>query len=710
MASYPSDKQSRLEYWKRQIKYAEEQMEPLWQASDVLQKQYLNEATTEREKRQEQEGDREEHISRIKANLIFGWIDQSIANLLERNPAFLVTPRTRDSVAGARTVKHIVDYWYRETSQLQQDERILLDAFLGPYGVKKLGWTIDYEQQIHDMVEQAEFQAESPEDEITLLSGGMDTRVSRDQNHEQFIEHHNQWLQTPELSGDLTEAGEEAIRLNIKIRKRMLEQGEDPDVNKTMEWEAPYGMRWRPKDFLVDPLAQDGIRDARWIAFRFRRPVEDFQTNPLYENTDDIEPSDRLEGAPDIPEGVTDEDDFGLVVGWEIWARNFPVGNKRRANMLITLAEGHDEFLQHDDEWPIPTLDDYPVEVLALNSTSETWYSKPALLLAGADNIQAIAHEILDSYLSVIRKQKNALLYDREVITDDIIEELLAAPDMTAIPAPGLSGKPSAVQPLQFGSVANDKGEMLGVIRQLFDQAAGTPQPVSLPGEQTATESSISERRTTAREQRRGNLLSQLQVNTARKFWQMTVFFRPERAILIDPQANMWMNVDEGTAKGEYRFSMDVASQANAIALERKNWMDLLNLFSGLTGIWQQVYGQPPNLADLAGKLLSRGYNIPNPEDIVPGAQMPGQDNIIDQLLNPSNRQAGMAGGGEEMGGGGMVGGADLFQQGGGRAAPNMEGPPRQVEEAVDGQAAIPRAFNQPAPTESQQAANAETP
>tara|TARA_Y100001963_G_scaffold30169_1_gene41209 strand:+ start:289 stop:1425 length:1137 start_codon:yes stop_codon:yes gene_type:complete len=378
--------------------------------------------------------------------------------------------------------------------------------------------------------------------------------------------------------------------------------------------------------------------------------------------------------------------------------------------MLITLAEGHDEFLQHDDEWPIPTLDDYPVEVLALNSTSETWYSKPALLLAGADNIQAIAHEILDSYLSVIRKQKNALLYDREVITDDIIEELLAAPDMTAIPAPGLSGKPSAVQPLQFGSVANDKGEMLGVIRQLFDQAAGTPQPVSLPGEQTATESSISERRTTAREQRRGNLLSQLQVNTARKFWQMTVFFRPERAILIDPQANMWMNVDEGTAKGEYRFSMDVASQANAIALERKNWMDLLNLFSGLTGIWQQVYGQPPNLADLAGKLLSRGYNIPNPEDIVPGAQMPGQDNIIDQLLNPSNRQAGMAGGGEEMGGGGMVGGADLFQQGGGRAAPSMEGPPRQVEEAVDGQAAIPRAFNQPAPTESQQAANAETP
>ena len=244
---------------------------------------------------------------------------------------------------------------------------------------------------------------------------------------------------------------------------------------------------------------------------------------------------------------------------------------------------------------------------------------------------------------------------------------------------------------------------MLGVIRGLFDQAAGTPQPMSMPGEQTATESSIHERRTTAREQRRGNLLSQLQVNTARKFWQMTVFFRPERAVLIDPQANMWMNVDEGTARGEYRFGMDVASQANAIALERKNWMDLLNLFSGLTGIWQEIYGKPPNLADLANKLLSRGYNIPNPEDIIPGgSQSPESEDMINQMLTPENREA--------EGGGGMLGGADLFQQGGGRAAPSMEGPPRQVEEAVDGQAAIPRAFNEPAASESQQAANAETP
>ena len=113
-------------------------------------------------------------------------------------------------------------------------------------------------------------------------------------------------------------------------------------------------------------------------------------------------------------------------------------------------------------------------------------------------------------------------------------------------------------------------------------------------------------------------------------------------------------------------------------------------------------------MADLANKLLSRGYNIPNPEDIIPGGtESPEDEDIINQMLTAENREAAGAGG---AGGPDVVGGADLFQQGGGRAAPSMDGPPRQVEEAVDGQAAIPRAFNQPAASEAQQSANAETP
>ena len=62
-----------------------------------------------------------------------------------------------------------------------------------------------------------------------------------------------------------------------------------------------------------------------------------------------------------------------------------------------------------------------------------------------------------------------------------------------------------------------------------------------------------------------------------------------------------------------------------------------------------------------------------------------------------------MAGaGGEDLG--------ELLSQAGGRAAPSVDGEPARVEEAGQGgQAALPRAFNEPATSPSQEGANSET-
>jgi hypothetical protein len=696
--AYPSDELERLEYWRRQIKYAEDLMEPIWRVSETLEKMYINEASSDSERLLEDlNAEDSEHLARIKTNLIFGWIDQSIANLLERNPSFLVTPRTRNSVGGVDAVKSISDYWYRETEQLSQDERILLDSFLGPYGVKKLGWTIDELSRKEDIVNPEGIEYDEPEQEVIAVLSGEMPKISRDQDHEMFLEVYTELMQQPLF--EVEEEIEALMKEVMKIHRSFMDQI-DPDVNSTQQWEAPYGLRWNPKDFLVDPLAQDGLRDARWIAFRFKRPVDDIKSNTSYGDTEGLEPTARMIGAPEKRTGI--DDDFGLVEGWEIWARSFAVSGKRRKNMLITLAVGHDKFLQHEEEWPLPELDDYPAEVLSMNQTMDTWFSKPALLLAGADNLQGMTNEILNSYLHVIRKQKNLLLYDPDHIDDDEVENMLAAPDMTAIPVRGLAEHGSRLMfPLSFGDINQDGGALLGQIRNLFDESAGTPQPQQR-GIETATEASITERRTSAREARRGNLLSKMQINTARKFWQMTVFFRPDRAFLIDPTAELWMNVDEKIARGEYRFTMDVASQANAISLERKNWLDLLNLFAGLTGLWKQEYGAAPNLPAIAAKLLSRGYNIPNPEDLVPGVTSGGSggSSIIDQLLEGNNRNPAMSA---------MPQGEGDFTQAGGRALPDPNNPdPAEVEQFAEGSAALPRQFNRPPADQGGQAATAQ--
>jgi len=619
---YPGREQLRLGYWQRQVDYACRRVRPFFEAAQVLVRQYENEATTEREKSRES-SDIEPHISRLKANLVFGWIDQEIANLLERNPSFIVTALQRNSTAGAPVAQAVANYWYRETNQLRHDERLLLDAFLCPYGVKKLGWTADIESRIQEIIgvnPEYDF-ADDWETDLNFLLTGVETMVTPEQDHQLHLQMKQQALQNPNLAPDIQGVLEE----NIRQHRKYLDRASTPEADTTIQYEAPYGVRWNPEDFVVDPLAEHGLQDARWIAFRWRRPVDEVKANPNYENTQRLEPSSRPDGAPSA-DPIFDNDGLGLVVGWEVWAKDVIMEGYKRRNLLVCFAEGHDKLLRHEDEWPYTNLDDYPAEVLSFQQTIGNWFTKPTLSMAGADNVQALANEILDSYLSTIRKQKNIILYDPDIVEEDEMDNLLIAPDMSAIPVRGLrEARENPVRSVIFGNVPGDKGELLSMIINLFDRAAGTPQPITQPRTDTATEASIYERRTSAREARRSMLLAEMQVRTIRKFWQLTCQYLPNRAFLIHPQANEWAAVDEEIARGEYRFRIDVASYAQALSIERKNWADLLNLFAGLSGLFQQLTGQAPNLAKLAERLLTRGYNEQAPEEILPMLANGGQ-------------------------------------------------------------------------------------
>ena len=672
--AYPTGDKERVEYWARQIDHAGARLKPYFQAADVLIKQYDNEASTDRE---EDFGyDREEsHTQRVKANLVFGWIDQSISNLLERHPHFTAMPLKKESSDGGPVVSSVLNYWYRETDQKQQDERILLDAFLAPYGVKKLGWKTDLDKLIYEVVEEPEFLfGDDIESELEALLSGMQTAVVDDQNHELHIEIKTKLLQTPEPLDPLVERNIEA---NIKAHQKMDERA-DPDPSSNVQYGAPFGLRWRPDHFFMDPLAQEGLADAQWVAFKIVRRIDDVRANPAYSNTEDLESSTRPEDAPPQTTGG-EEDDFGLVTLYEIWARDFPTGSGRE-NILFVFAEGHDKILR-EDPWPYTSVDDFPVEILSFQTGVKEWYNKPGLVMAGADNVQALSNEILDSYLYIIRKMKNLILYDPESVDEDTIDNILLAPDMSTHPVRGMANSPgSGIQALDLGRIPNDKGQMLNTIHSLFDRAAGTPQPVS-KGIDTATESSIVERRTTAREARRGNLLADFQVRVAKKFWQLTVQYRPERLFLIHEQADQWVAVSDAVAAGEYRFQIDISSQAQSIALERKQWNDLLNLMSGLSGLFQQLYGPEavPNLQRIARELLVRGFNVQNPEEFLPGLLQKEQPQdvetqaAIQAMLQGSPGQAPSEG-------------------------PSVTGPPRETESQERTGPALARTFREPAP------------
>ncbi len=636
-AGYPKDEASRIEFWTRQLKWAGNVTEPYHQVGDRLQALYDNRPVTEAEKSAEQNKDGINEVERIKANLIFAWVDQSISNLLEREPKFSTGPNNKMSTDGAPVVQSVVNYWYRETKQFRQDRRCLLDAFLYPYAIKKIGWASRLSEKeeitpsdISDMVE------DNPDDENGFLAVGQPTRVLDTQDHDEHIEAHMLLIQDPTVDAVIIE---EIIEPHIKEHEMMMNMGQ-PDRHTSIQWEAPFGQRWKPRDFRIDANATDGQLDAQWVAFRFQDYLWRIKANSNYKNTEDLKANARPSDAPDAEESSMEDDDFGMVEGWEIWARDFPMPDGTRRNLLVVVVEGHDKLLRHDEFWPYESLEDFPSVMLNFESGHDRWINNPTLAMAGADNIQSLTNEFMDSILHVVRKQKNVFVYDTDVFEEDMIDSILDAPDSSVFGVEGLAnaqGSPIVAMP--FSDVPAERGQLLSMIQGMFDRTAGTPQPIRQPGNDTATEVAVNDRRNTAREDSRGNLFKEFQIETVVKFWQLHTEFRPEREFLIDPRSGEWSSVDEDIAKGEYRFRMDVSSRSTAQAIERKTYLDLINLTTGLAPLFMQLYGAPPNLLVLFELLLTRGYDIQDPESILPNvAPSDAQQQLEASLGDPTTR------------------------------------------------------------------------
>lgn len=219
-----------------------------------------------------------------------------------------------------------------------------------------------------------------------------------------------------------------------------------------------YAVHWKAGDIIIDPMASDGLRDAKWIAFRYVKHIDEIAYQGDL-NTNGLEPNFRMEDAPDMPDGM-EVDDFGLIEGYEIFAKGHIVGQNQKENLWIDICKDHDKFLRYDDEWPMTSLEDFPCEILSLADGVVDWHTKGPLIMGGADSMQSLVNEILDSYLSVIRKQKNLFLYDPRYIREEEIDAILEAEDMESFEVEGLvEAQGRAIQAIQFGDVPPEKGE-----------------------------------------------------------------------------------------------------------------------------------------------------------------------------------------------------------------------------------------------------------
>jgi hypothetical protein len=649
---YPKTDLGRKNFWVSQLKLSVDHIEPYMKAGREIVNMYNSRATTQRRKMLKgTTGDSDEMV---KSNIVFAWVDQSFSGMIEDDPFFSITPKTQASSEGQPVAQKVINEEYRDAGQSEEDEQMALDAHLLPYAVKKIGWTGTLENQkelypgnMSDVV------LDDPDEENLAMIDGIVTRPTAEQDAELHLESHMELLQTPGLPEEVGEI----VTQHINHTSELVEMGEQPDLDTRVQWENPFGTRWPSDDFLMDAFA-NSPRDARFQAFRIRQPLHWWKNHPLYKNTEDLKPNAKHATLGDRRHDRSDGsfNDFAIVEGWEIWARNFPVSSSSRANLLIVLVETHDKILYHEEAWPsgYDSLSDYPSAVLQFQSNVKTWINKPTLTLAGANNTQNLVHEFFDAVLYTIRKQKNVFLYDPDIISPEDMNKILNAPDSSSISVQGLAtaqGQP--VQALPWPEVSQNMPQFITMLKQNFNDSAGTPQPIK--GVETATESSIVEKRNTSRENRRQRLFNRMQVETAEKFWILYQHYQPDRMVMTDPLANKWVKVDDSVAEGQYRFAIDIQPRSQALAIERKSQTDLFNLLVGVVPAFLQLQLPPPNIIFALEQLLKKGYNVRDVENYMPAVQ--GQfQNAVKQLQNDPIALSRVLEAFKHMGGGGAFG------------------------------------------------------
>jgi len=348
--TYPSTRAEQLSYWQGMIDWTRRYYKPVFDASQKLINLYNMEPVNQREATEESFNAIDGPGARVKSNIVFGWVDQSISNIAASNPHFRTVATNEQGVGSDRSVSRISDYWYRETGQLETDRQVLLDAFLGPFGAVKIGWESEIENEAYNLANASpgEYIYETPQDETNAILSGISPVVLPPQDHALFIASHVAAQQDPLVS----ESIKQLLEINIQERKRLLDEG-NPSYDSTIKHDSPFGQHWFMGDALLDPLARMGLRDARFVAWRWQRPIDEILSDGnLF--TKGLEPNAKaFDQKADllIPNTQPKHGQLDMVEGYEIWVKNFPVSVGRKRDLLINIAPGFDDFLRYDRDW-----------------------------------------------------------------------------------------------------------------------------------------------------------------------------------------------------------------------------------------------------------------------------------------------------------------------------------------------------------------------
>ena len=485
----------------------------------------------------------------VQVNTLYKDVKTTLPSIFSRLPDLLVFPKRTDAKPMAEIAKILLKYYLHELSFVRTILRCLLDTKLYGQGVVKLGWSLVMAQQ--------------------------------------------------QLSP------EEFEKLDDKERAGLLKTGKEGYTQETIQENEPWGLRWSPEDFVVDPNATSpDLQDARWIAYRkvmnrAEAEAEFTFTAKTY----------RMKKGRESPDHQT-------LILWDVYDR---LRQERRV-----FFEG--EEFERKEPWEFE-VDGFPCETLFFNEIPDWPYGEPDVRYYEPQLIEK--NDIRTQQMQHRRRFNTQTLYEQSAIKDTEVAKAERNIEASWIKLlPGGSGK---IIPKPIPNLPSDvyAGERL--IDQDLNEMIGfseTQRGSQSQREQTATETSIIEARSRLRSGERQQAMEIFLARLMEKLWMMLRQRLPRHRVeeILGRPVSEWENISGEDARKE--LLIQIVANSTMPKLDRLTRAQSDIQLIGMLVQWApilQTQGTQINLKPLLEELFELLDHKVQAEDLlVPAPPGPG--------------------------------------------------------------------------------------
>jgi len=506
----------------------------------------------------------------IAVNLAFSTINVIAPSVAVNHPKIVVTPNKQEDEDRSAFVEAVVNYLWKHHDFRTPFQRSVKDFLIFGHGWIKVGWKfLEQERAITD--------------------------VERDDMFQDALFEVDQFAaENPDLAGGLPDNDE--LMANV------------PSTMSMVVEDQPFVERISPFDVFVDPEATC-LDDAKWIAQRIIRPLEDARDDKRYRKGVRSRLSADASVTPDQPNGVKDDrfvSDVERVVVWEYY--------DLVDNTMAVLPQSGDEFLV--DPMPMPYAYGQPFVMIRNYDIPDYFY--PMGDLEAIESLQEELDKTRSQLVNARKRYARKYLYHERSFGPEGREALASDEDGRLVPVVD-ENKPlqEVVVPMPQVPLSPEVYNTSTVIEQDINTVSGVSEYArgQMPEiRRTATEASII---ADAGNARAADKLATVELAIgaiARRVIQLMQQYMTgqQMAFVAAPGGqNLFVEYTRDDIVGEYDFSIEAGStQPMNDTIRKQQAVSLLNAMGPLVGTVIDPVA-------LAKHVLQQGFGIKNPDKFI---------------------------------------------------------------------------------------------